>query len=333
MSGGGGEEEEEEDGENAQEGEQLENGAKGEEEQREKGGTIEQKAVTADDEDGRRGRRPVLVVGHYCHDRITLPGGSRVDALGGSVSYIANIFEALGMEAEIVSKVGPDFVYSAQLSHVPKVVESKLTTEFFADFTSGEDRMLRVGNICEPIFPHDIASDRTYELGLAVGIAGEVLPETIKRMARNSRIVIADVQALIRDINPMSGLVSLRRLEDTPYCGLLSRISFLKAARIEATFIDIEQVRQSTCVIVTEGENGSRVYSKEDEFRVPPFHATELDPTGAGDCFLAGFSAGLYQGLSVYQAVRMGNYFGALAVEQIGVPQFTDRQLEGCPFL
>ncbi|CAM6088826.1 unnamed protein product [Calypogeia fissa] len=77
--------------------------------------------------------------------------------------------------------------------------------------------MLRVGNICEPIFPCDIASDRTYELGLAVGIIGEVLPETIERMAQNSWIVIADVQALIRDINPMSGFSSLRRLEDMPY--------------------------------------------------------------------------------------------------------------------
>lgn len=280
--------------------------------------------------DRRRERRPVLVVGHYCHDRITLPGGAQVDGLGGSVSYIVNVFKALGMNAEVVSKVGPDFMYSPQLSHLPHVIESQFTTEFFADFASGNDRLLKVGNVCEPIFPHDILSNRTYELGLAVGIAGEVLPETIERMAQNSRVVIADVQALIRNINPISGVVSLRRLEDTPYYSLLRSISFLKAARIEASFIDIEQVRQLTCVIVTEGENGSRVYFKDVDFMVPPFHATELDPTGAGDCFLAGFSAGLHQGLTVYQAVRMGNYFGALAVEQIGVPQFTDKQLEVC---
>jgi 1D-myo-inositol 3-kinase len=273
-------------------------------------------------------RLPVLVVGHYCHDRITLPDGSRVDALGGSVSYILNVFKALGMKVEVVSKVGPDFIYSDQLSsHLPEVVENQFTTEFFADFISGDDRTLKVGNICDPIFAHDVP-DRTFELGLAVGIAGEVLPETIQVVAQNSRIVIADVQALIRNIDPISGLVSLRRLEDTPYYSLLSSISFLKAARIEASFIDIEQVRKMTCVIVTEGKNGSRVYSKEMEFRVPAFHATEVDPTGAGDCFLAGFSAGLYQGLTVYQAVRMGNYFGALAVEQIGVPSFNDKHLE-----
>jgi len=70
------------------------------------------------------------------------------------------------------------------------------------------------------------------------------------------------------------------------------------------------------------------VYSKDREYRVPAFPATEVDPTGAGDSFLAGFSAGLYQGLPVEQAVLMGNYFGGLAVGQVGVPHFTQNQLQ-----
>lgn len=271
---------------------------------------------------------PALVVGHYCHDRITLPGGVRVDALGGSVSYITNVFEALSMKADVVSKVGADFLYNSQLLYPPIVVESQCTTEFFADFTAGEERLLRVGNVCEPILPKDILSDTKYEIGLAVGIAGEVLPETLERMIETSRIVVVDVQALMRTFDPVTRLVSLRRLEETPFYNLLHRISYIKAARNEASYIDLEIVRKFTCVIVTDGENGSKVYSKESEWRIPPFNATDVDPTGAGDSFLAGFSAGLYQGLSVYQAALMGNYFGALAVEQVGVPHFSPEQLK-----
>ncbi len=140
------------------------------------------------------------------------------------------------------------------------------------------------------------------------------------------------MQALIRTIDPETGLVGLRKLEETPFYDLLHGISFLKAARNEACYLDLETVRQKTVVIVTEGKHGSRVYSKDREYRVPAFPATEVDPTGAGDSFLAGFSAGLYQGLPVEQAVLMGNYFGGLAVGQVGVPHFTENQLQVLTF-
>lgn len=42
-----------------------------------------------------------LVVGHYCHDQITLHGGEVVYGLGGSVSYITNVFGAVGMESQV----------------------------------------------------------------------------------------------------------------------------------------------------------------------------------------------------------------------------------------
>jgi 1D-myo-inositol 3-kinase len=266
-------------------------------------------------------------VGHYCHDQLTLQSGEVVHSLGGSVSYITNVFKALGMECKVASKVGPDFLYPEQITHSPAIVEDQQTTEFFADFTQGDERVLKAGNICEPIVPRDI-DDMEYELGLAVGIACEVLPETLKQMVDVSRYVVVDVQALIRTIDPETGLVGLRNLEETPFYDMLEDISFLKAARNEAVYIDIEKVRSKTCVIVTEGKNGSRIYSVDREFRVPAFPATEVDPTGAGDSFLAGFSAGLYQGLPVEQAVLMGNYFGGMAVGQVGIPHFTAKQLE-----
>jgi len=268
-----------------------------------------------------------LVVGHYCHDQLTLHGGEIVHALGGSVSYITNVFGAVGMESQVASKVGPDFLYHSQITHPAEVIKGQRTTEFFADFTQGEERVLKAGNICAPIEPVDVP-DMEFELGLAVGIACEVLPETLQQMVDVARYVVVDVQALIRTIDPETGEVGLRNLEETPFYDMLEDISFLKAARNEALYVDIEKVRQKTCLIVTEGKNGSRIYSKDREFRVPAFPAIEVDPTGAGDSFLAGFSAGLYQGLPVEQAVLMGNYFGGLAVAQVGIPVFTATHLE-----
>lgn len=90
-------------------------------------------------------------------------------------------------------------MYRSDITHPPIRVDDQHTTEFFADFTQGEERVLKAGNICAPIEPSDIP-DMEYELGLAVGIACEVLPETLQHMVDVSRYVVVDVQVCPRDV-------------------------------------------------------------------------------------------------------------------------------------
>jgi len=71
-------------------------------------------------------------------------------------------------------------------------------------------------------------------------------------------------------------------------------------------------------VVVTHGKDGCEVFCENGAFRVPPFRADQVDPTGAGDCFLGGFAAGIVRGLSVSDAALLGNFFGSLAVAQVG---------------
>lgn len=93
----------------------------------------------------------------------------------------------------MASKVGPDFLYHSHITHPPEVVGDQRTTEFFADFTQGDERVLKAGNICAPIEPIDVP-DMEFELGLAVGIACEVSPETLQHMVDVARYVVVDVQ-------------------------------------------------------------------------------------------------------------------------------------------
>lgn len=299
------------------------------------GGARSQQSVQHQDDDeneeeaGGRGVR-ALVVGHYCHDLIRLHAGREVESLGGSVSYVTNILDALGLHSTVISKVGCDFSYaSATASHPPTVVHPAKTTRFYADFTAGSDRVLRVLSACDPIQPSDIRSDPTdYAIGLVVGVAREILPETLRRMVKVSKLVMVDIQALIRTVDPVDGTVGLRKLCETDFYDFLEEISFLKASTLEAAYVDVEEARQRTCVIITEGKNGCRVYERDREFHVPAFPAQEIDPTGAGDSFLAGFSAGMMRGLSVEDAVLVGNYFGSVTVGQIGVPRFNNEHLQ-----
>ncbi|MBK8033311.1 MAG: sugar kinase [Chloroflexi bacterium] len=71
-------------------------------------------------------------------------------------------------------------------------------------------------------------------------------------------------------------------------------------------------------VIITRGEHGCTVYTPAGHTDVPGFAVAEIDPTGAGDCFDAGFLAEWLRGKSPIDAARWANACGALAVTQRG---------------
>ncbi|KAJ6345300.1 hypothetical protein OIU78_008051 [Salix suchowensis] len=188
-------------------------------------------------------------------------------------------------------------------------------------------RVLKRVSACDPIRPSDLPDARS-KFGMAVGVGGEILPETLERMIETCDAVFVDIQALIRVFDSVDGTVKLVKLEETEFYSLLPRIEVLKASSEEAVFMDVEEVRKWCCVVVTNGKEGCKVYWKDGELGIQPFLANQKDPTGAGDSFLGGFVAGLVQGLAVPDAALLGNLFGSLTVEQIGLPKFDSRLLQ-----
>ncbi len=76
--------------------------------------------------------------------------------------------------------------------------------------------------------------------------------------------------------------------------------------------------KEGRIVIVTAGEAGCTVYRREDTIQVPGFAVQEVDPTGAGDCFDAGFLVRWLAGDSPPVAALFANACGALAVTAQG---------------
>ena len=81
---------------------------------------------------------------------------------------------------------------------------------------------------------------------------------------------------------------------------------------------------QGKTVVLKQGPKGCRIFAKEADFEVPGFKVNEVDPTGAGDSFCAGFTVALLEGLSLPEAGRFANAVGALAVTKQG-------PMEGAP--
>ncbi|XP_077217228.1 pfkB-like carbohydrate kinase family protein [Tasmannia lanceolata] len=284
--------------------------------------------VQQENEEESPATRRGLVVGNYCHDVLIRDGHVIGESLGGATSFVSNVFDGLDLSSSsYISKVGPNFAYS--LTHPPITISSSKTTLFHAHFSNqNQDRILRRISTCDPISPSDLPSGPKFSFGLAVGVAGEISPETLIRMLDLCHLIFVDAQSLIRTFDPVDGTVRLVSLRESGFYHLLPRIGFLKASAEEAPFVDVEEVRKLCCVVVTEGEEGCRVYWKDGELQIGPFRTVQIDPTGAGDSFLAGFVAGLVRGLAVPDAALLGNFFGSLTVGQIGVPKFNKRTLQ-----
>ncbi|KAL8129953.1 hypothetical protein V2J09_019108 [Rumex salicifolius] len=270
-----------------------------------------------------------LVVGNYCHDVLLRDGVIVAESLGGAASFISLVLSGLSLDSLYISKVGADFKYSPPPSSSPPIIPSPFakTTLFHAHFSSNpcsadqSDRILNRIHACDSIRPDDLPGPGNFEFGLAVGVGGEITPETLEKLVEICDAVFVDVQGLIREFDEIDGCVRLIKMKDSGFYHLLPRIRVLKASAEEAAYIDLEEVRQWCCVVVTRGENGCNLYWKGGEAEISPFRAVQVDPTGAGDSFLAGLVAGLAQGLELSDAALLGNFFGSLTVGQIGLPK------------
>ncbi len=81
---------------------------------------------------------------------------------------------------------------------------------------------------------------------------------------------------------------------------------------------------QGKTVVLKMGAKGCRIYSGDRVIDAPGFVVNEVDPTGAGDSFCAGFTVALLEGMPLEEAGRFANAAGALAVTKLG-------PMEGAP--
>jgi len=73
-----------------------------------------------------------------------------------------------------------------------------------------------------------------------------------------------------------------------------------------------------TVVARKRGPEGCSIYTKENRIDVPAFPVEAVDPTGAGDCFDAGFVVGLLEAMPLDRVGSLANACGALGATRKG---------------
>jgi len=71
-------------------------------------------------------------------------------------------------------------------------------------------------------------------------------------------------------------------------------------------------------IVLKQGSRGCTVYTPDSKQQIPPFKVTEVDPTGAGDCFDAGFVCGRIEGRGLAESARLAAAVGALNAQAFG---------------
>ncbi len=98
----------------------------------------------------------------------------------------------------------------------------------------------------------------------------------------------------------------------------------LTGSNDDDTAAGILLARPDQIVVFKRGSAGASVFTQDGRVDIPRFSMREIDPTGAGDCFNAGFIYGLESGWSLERAGVFANAAGALAVTRQG-------PMEGAP--
>ncbi len=90
------------------------------------------------------------------------------------------------------------------------------------------------------------------------------------------------------------------------------------AGALKQAVAELLAERPERLIVVTRGAQGCTVYSADGLVDAPGYRVEAIDPTGAGDCFGAGFLSELLADKSPAEAARLANACGALAVGEKG---------------
>lgn len=130
------------------------------------------------------------------------------------------------------------------------------------------------------------------------------------------------------DPNLRPELLGSRRLEDVvgpvlKHCYVLqpgvSELAMLGGkATVEENVAALFAGTPLELIVVKRGKEGATVFTHHEAIDVPSYAVEEVDPTGAGDCFDAGFLCGLLEGLSLKGCAQVAAAAGALNAGAFG---------------
>ncbi|BDG05391.1 PfkB family carbohydrate kinase [Anaeromyxobacter oryzae] len=258
-------------------------------------------------------RTTVLLAGNVTLDRV--PGGFTP---GGTVSYAARTYLGLGARVRAVTAAAADYPSATLAGADVVVVPAARTTTFVNTYDAAGIRTQRVEAIAPPVEPSQApASWLAADLVHLAPIMGEIALRTWLPAVRG-RFVGIGVQGWVRAV-AADGTVIQPPWEPAPeeLRGVDAACVGEDDLRGQGDLLD-RLIAAVPIVAFTHGDRGCEVIVRGRTLRIGAFRTHEVDPTGAGDVFSAGFFLGLAEGADPAQAARLGAAAASIVVEARG---------------
>ena len=128
---------------------------------------------------------------------------------------------------------------------------------------------------------------------------------------------------------------AMAEVMDQSYCLLpsTSDLSFLYPDLSEGAAIDKLLQAKAEVVALKRGAGGVTIVGRGERHDFTGHKVTEIDPTGAGDCFCGTFVSLIAQGATLFEAGRQANAAGAIAVTRRGPMEGNSSPAEIAKFL
>jgi sugar/nucleoside kinase (ribokinase family) len=251
-----------------------------------------------------------LVVGHVTLDRF-----ANDELPGGGAYYAGHVARRLGAAVRVLTAAGDDFPPDALAGLEAHVLPAPRTTRFANAYRSDGTRRQRADLTARPLDPAALPAGWAEADVLHLSpVLGEV-DLAAWRAAVPAPFVGLQAQGLVRTLAP-DGTVSPRRWDfaaaDLAGVGavVLGEDDLVGQGDLLERLAAAVQV-----VVLTRGDDGCDLLTRDGAIRVGVFRTFQEDPTGAGDAFAAGLFFGLARGDDPVRAAQLGAAAGSIVVE------------------
>jgi len=248
----------------------------------------------------------VLVVGESLVDVVLAADGTRVAHAGGSPANVAVALSRLGIPVELATALGADDFGGLLRRHFAAAGVRLVGEPLTLPRTSSAVATIDPSGAASYDFDLSavlplVATDRrrihvhTGSFGALLGPGGAAVARAIETHAGHATVsydvnvrpaVTGGGPALRAGAERLARTSDLVKASDEDLAALYPGASLDDAAR---RLLGLGPV----AVVVTEGRDGSRCYTRDDVFRAPGRAVAVVDTIGAGDAFAAALIAGL----------------------------------------
>lgn len=268
-----------------------------------------------------------LVVGHITRDHV----GADVRS-GGTPSYAGVVAARLGLRTAVLTSAADDLDLPPQMAELDVHRQPAERTTVFEHVWHGRVREQYVRARAAPIrrdaLPPAFAEVPIVLFGPLVGEVGDDLLRAFPRALRG-----ATLQGWLRTTDAQQHMEAIDAVA-------WDEVPVLSA--VQAAFLSVEDVgspaggvqplfnrwaRSVSVLAVTEGDGGARVAVNGRWHRIGAFPAVEVDGTGAGDAFAAGFLIRYHETADAAEAARFAASVASFVVEAPGINGTPSRPL------